>query len=178
VEQEWLFLGRLAETNGQIIEIANRQRRGDDDVFSCRVRGVPGLVRAADRITQIDDHAVSIYLRPLFPELPLELQLGRPVFHPNVHPDNGFVCLWNRPSSAETVIEAFQQLWRVLLWERWNDRMPHVMQPDALDWVRASPSEPLPLQGPPLLVPADVQASRTERVRPAHYNRTRLEPAG
>jgi len=45
-----------------------------------------------------------------FPAVPIEAYLTRPVFHPNVHPTTGFVCLWSRFSKADTVIEALCRL--------------------------------------------------------------------
>lgn len=91
-----------------------------------------------------DTHTVRVTFSPYYPAVPIEVYLAVPVRHPNVHPVNGFVCLWDRHSTGDTVIEALRQLQRVLSGELKNAEADHLMQPEALG-IDALPYEPLRL---------------------------------
>lgn len=67
-----------------------------------------------------------------------------PVVHPNIHPDTGFVCLWDRHRVSNTVEHALHKLAAMLAGELQNTTPMHVMQPGALgSSTRYSPSMPL-----------------------------------
>ena len=105
----------------------------------------------------------------------LEAFLDRPVFHPNVHPVNGFVCLWNDFTCDATVLEAIEQLRRVISYELVNMSSNHVMQPRALNWLRThGASSPLPFPTEELRKPEEFERERTHRERPAWARRRRL----
>lgn len=92
-------------------------------------------------------HAIRIDFPVHFPAVPMEMFLAAPVFHPNVHPETGFVCLWDRHRVSNTVELAMHKLVAMLAGELQNTTALHVMQPLAVE----SPmrSEPMPLLGIP-----------------------------
>lgn len=87
-------------------------------------------------------HRLKLVFAPYFPAVPIEAYLEVPVRHPNVHPLNGFICLWDKHSPGDTVIETLRQTQRVLSGELWNAEADHLMQPDAVG-VNALAYEPL-----------------------------------
>ena len=78
-------------------------------------------------------HSLKLAFAPYFPAVPIEAYLDVPVRHPNVHPVTGFICLWDKHSTGDTVIEALRQTQRVLSGELRNGETDHLMQPDSLD---------------------------------------------
>jgi len=177
VDQEWRLLIHLAAANPGIVDIHGRRTEADSDVFVIALHRTSGLTRHAGGLSPSDDHEASIYFRPFFPSVPIEVSLAQPVFHPNVHPESGFVCLWNRFSVEDTVFETIAQLQRVVTWQLFNDASVHVMQPDALGWLRTSSSAvwPLPLPCTSIVTPPDIQMARTWCASPAPNRRQRLE---
>lgn len=93
-----------------------------------------------------------------YPSVPLEAWLARPVLHPNVHPENGFVCLWDTRHGGTSLVEAVLQLQRVVAWHLFNLSADHLMQPEARG--RA----PLPYR--PIAVPPDYYLERTAGTLP------------
>ena len=89
-------------------------------------------------------HSLKLAFAPYFPAVPIEAYLNVPVRHPNVHPVTGFICLWDRHSTGDTVIEALRQTQRVLSGELRNGEADHLMQPESLD-VEVLVYEPLHL---------------------------------
>jgi ubiquitin-protein ligase len=145
----------------------------DDEAFLISVNDMPALYKQPgddwrDAIT--DKHSVTVAFPRYFPSLPCEIFLSRPVFHPNVDPVNGFVCLWNRHRVANTVMDALARLAAVLAWRLYNPDAPHLMQPDALTWYDSSTEarSRLPLTHDPWII-ADQTWERTE-----HHRRRRL----
>ena len=78
-------------------------------------------------------HSLKLVFAPYFPAVPIEAYLELPVRHPNVHQVTGFICLWDKHSTGDTVIEALRQTQRVLSGELRNGEADHLMQPDCLD---------------------------------------------
>ncbi len=78
-------------------------------------------------------HSLKLAFAPYYPAVPIEAYLDVPVRHPNVHPSTGFICLWDKHSTGDTVIEALRQTQRVLSGELRNAEADHLMQPDSLD---------------------------------------------
>ena len=78
-------------------------------------------------------HGLKLAFAPYFPAVPIEAYLEVPVRHPNVHPVTGFICLWDKHSTGDTVIEALRQTQRVLSGELRNSEADHLMQPESLD---------------------------------------------
>jgi hypothetical protein len=97
-------------------------------------------------------HRLRIVFPRYYPSMPVEVYLDEPVFHPNVHPDTGFVCLWVKHRIQTTLEQTLAQLQRVLCWGLLNAADEHVMQPDAMLWY-AQPGvrEHLPFESAPFL---------------------------
>ena len=164
IENEWLFLQRIAEANaGRIVA---KSRTADEFLVLLRETSAP--VERDGNIEIVDEHQVRLSFARFFPTIPLEAYLTRPVFHPNIHPGTGFVCLWGNPAVADTVVEALIQLQRVLTCSLFTESPDHVMQPKALEWVLAShPGVQLPLKCTPLSKPAGWDEEHNFRSLPA-----------
>jgi hypothetical protein len=54
--------------------------------------------------------------------------------HPNIDLETGFVCLWTRHGTRETVVEALRRLQEVIAWTSFNRDTEHLMQRDAEAW--------------------------------------------
>src|SRR5579863_384095 len=171
IGQEWRLLQLLAETNLGRLKLGDNSRLPDGQSFRCTLRQSPALLESAGggeaRLAVQDCHEVTFRFPLFFPAVPIEASLARPVFHPNVHPENGFVCLWDSFSPGDTVIEAAGQLQRVMSWQLVNERPDHLMQPRAMEWYR-SPERSLflPLVFQALQKPEGFELSRTYGQRP------------
>jgi hypothetical protein len=171
IEQEWRLLQLLAETNPGRLEVGESSRLPDGQSFRCTLRQSPALLEqggAQEAGLAVQDwHEITFRFPRFFPAVPIEASLARPVFHPNVHPENGFVCLWDSFSPGDTVIEAAGQLQRVISWQLVNERPDHLMQPRALEWYRSpNRSLSLPLVFQALQKPEGFELSRTYGRRP------------
>jgi hypothetical protein len=175
VEQEWRLLEALAECNAEVLKDCTREREVDSAVFHFILDKTPALVETASQLRIREEHDVALHFPRFFPSVPIEARLLRPVFHPNVHPETGFVCLWNRFSPGDTVIEAVALLRRVVTWELWNEEADNLIQPAAVVWYREkNHSFTLPLSRPVLERPAGFDLARTYARRPEGSNRRRL----
>jgi hypothetical protein len=171
VEQEWLLLQSLVEANPGLIEIREKRTEQGDEVLDFNLHQTQALRETAGVLTVQDSHQVSVHFPRFFPSVPLEASLIEPVFHPNVHPENGFVCLWGRFSPADTIVEAVAQLQRILTWQLVNEQPDHLMQPHAMAWLKDPNRQvSLPLTWQPVRKPegfalANTYARRPEGVR-------------
>ena len=168
IENEWSCLRRMAEANPGLI--VPKERSADEFLVFLRETSAP--VERDGKIEIVDEHQVRFSFARFFPTIPLEAYLTRPVFHPNIHPATGFVCLWRNSSVADTVVEALIQLQRVLTCAVFTESSDHVMQPRALEWVLTShPGMQLPLICTPLSRPAGWDEEHNFRSLPAGRRR-------
>jgi hypothetical protein len=164
IENEWTLLQRMAEANPASLVLKDR---GADE-FLLELRGTPAPVSNCDPPGFCRDHTLRFSFARFFPTMPIEAYLIHPVFHPNIHPVSGFVCLWGRSSVADTVIEALCQLQSVMTYAVFNDSSEHVMQPEALAWARdPARGVSLPLICTPLSKPSKWNSERDFRSAPA-----------
>jgi ubiquitin-protein ligase len=163
IENEWSFLQRLAQVNPRVLLVTTRT----PDEFLLHLRETGSPLKTADTIQVVQEHEVRLCFTRFFPTVPMEAYLSRPVFHPNVHPNTGFVCLWQKALMADTVVEALIQLQRVLSYSGFTEATDHVMQPDALEWAQ-NPARGLefPLQYTALTKPPSWDAERNFRRLP------------
>ena len=110
-------------------------------------------------------HDLRIDFPVHFPAVPMELFLSRPVIHPNIHPETGFVCLWNQHRVSNTVEHAMHKLVAMLAGQLQNAEPQHVMQPAALTAPTAA-ADAMPLRGVQYEgVPLRVDAVRRQRLQ-------------
>lgn len=174
IENEWRLLQELARANPDVVRILGRERAMEGDVFRVALDSTGGLRGVAPDLRVAASHVVRFRFPEYFPAAPLEAFLETPVYHPNVHPEHGFVCLWAEASPGDTICEAIGKLRQVISWELMNPHADHVMQPEALG---RPPRVPLPLACAPLVMPAGYRAERAYRGAPAGPRRKRLSEA-
>ena len=151
IENEWLSLEALQRLNPERMRFA-----GAGELVWVEVDGFSALCRAPVAEESMSEavasrHRVRIAFPRYYPTMPVEVYLDAPVFHPNVNPDNGFVCLWTRHRVQTTLEQTLAQLQRVLAWALLNVDADHVVQPDALDWyARPGVRDQLPLHFVPM----------------------------
>ena len=158
IENEWLLLEALQHANSDRVRLTRHP-----DSFAVVANGLPALLEApsdpANPGAAIKHtHSFSIVFPRYYPSMPVEVYLDTPAFHPNVHPDTGFVCLWTKHRIQTTVEQNLAQLQRVLCWSLLNTDVEHVMQPAALLWYeQPGVREHLPLDVVPF-VPVHAEA--------------------
>jgi hypothetical protein len=170
VEREWQFLEQLVEANPDILRLGERRIGPAGGVFALTLRQTQALVEENGGLLVRDHHCVTLHLPRFFPSVPVEASLNPPVFHPNVNPVTGFVCLWSRFSSGDTVVEAIAQLQRVVTWQLVNEETDHLMQPAAMAWLKnPARSRVLPLGCKAVRKPDGFEAERTYAKRPEGF---------
>jgi hypothetical protein len=131
IENEWTILGQMAAANSPRLEVKIRCQ----DEFLLVLHETPAPIVQDGEIKLASEHELRISFARFFPAVPLEVYLTRPVFHPNVHPVTGFVCLWGSFSQTDTVVEGFCRLQPILTYSVFSDSLDDVMQPEALAWA-------------------------------------------
>jgi ubiquitin-protein ligase len=164
IDNEWTILGQMAEANPDCLDI--KERRPDEFLLVLKQSSAP--VHNAGKIGLVYEHELRFVFARFFPAVPIEAYLTRAVFHPNIHPTTGFVCLWNRFSKADTVVEALCQLQRILTYSVFSHSPDDVMQPEALSWaLNANRGTELPLSCTLLVKPPGWPEERDFRTPPA-----------
>ena len=135
LQAEWLLLEQLAALNPARL---HQPAWPEDATFHVTLRKTPALPLGSGPLQ--DRHDLRIQYPRFFPAVPLELYLGQPVLHPNVHPLTGFVCLWDRHSVTNTVEHAIHKTAAMLGWKLLNPDPRHVMQPGAPQAFASAPS--------------------------------------
>jgi ubiquitin-protein ligase len=134
IQSEWKLLQELEAQNPRGLEVLERGVGPLGEFFRIRLYQTASPIKATDGIKLKESHQIEFSFPRFFPAVPIEAILQVPVFHPNVDPDNGFVCLWTRTSPGDTIIEATIRIQLVIAWDLVNLAPDHVMQPDAVDW--------------------------------------------
>jgi ubiquitin-protein ligase len=174
IENEWKLLHELAVLNPGALQDLQCSIGPNGDYFRFRLNQTAGLVQTRNGIQLRHSHIVELQFSRFFPAVPTEAVLPEPVFHPNVDPDNGFVCLWMNFSHADDVAEALVRLQRVIAWDLFNLTPDHLMQPAAAAWYEdASRTIALPCAVIPLVF-AKSPDRRIAPQRPRRGRRQRL----
>ncbi|MGO9241449.1 MAG: hypothetical protein ACLQBJ_11625 [Bryobacteraceae bacterium] len=197
LDNEWALLAELARSNPASLDGLSRSRDAEADFFHVTLHRTAALTGAPPHLQVVHSHRVEFRFPAWFPAVPIEAFLSVPVFHPNVHPDNGFVCLWTRGATGDTIITALLRLQNVLTWRLHNASPDHLMQPEALAWLAAStspsatsttstssspsavaldPAPGLPLPCTPLEIPASLLLEFNWRQPPAVFRRRLSNP--
>ena len=141
---EWELLLALASLNpGRLSKPA-----ACDAVFSMLLSG-PAVPAAGAHEEFVTVHDIRVLYPLHFPAVPMELTLAKPVQHPNVHPEAGFVCLWERHRVSHTIEHALHKLVAMLNGTLFNADPLHVMQPAALDRMHVVLPDAFRLTGVP-----------------------------
>ncbi len=155
IAAERRFLDQLAAANPGRLELL----AWSGDAALVRLLDTPAYL-GGGLIARV--HDLRLNFPEYYPAVPLEAFLERPVLHPNVHPGNGFICLWDRHAAGDTVVETLRQVQRVITWRLRNDSPEHVMQ------ASLAPHPPLAYEpvSPPAgyTLPPDPQAKRRRRL--------------
>ncbi|WP_419805302.1 ubiquitin-conjugating enzyme E2 variant [Terriglobus sp.] len=158
---EWALLEQLAAVNaGRLTGL-----RRDGAEFHTTLHGPSAMsIPRQQHGDCLFVHDLRVEFPVHFPAVPMEMYLRIPVVHPNVHPETGFVCLWERHRVSNSVELALHRLVAMLAGTLCNDRAPHVMQPDALpcEGGPAMPLQGVAYEAAPYL---DVSASSARRRR-------------
>ena len=169
IENEWKILAVLAAHNPGIVEVIGRETHPDADVFHAILHQTSAVSPGEPPLLmQAASHPVAFSFPAFYPGVPIEAFLVDSVLHPNIHPENGFVCLWDRFSRGDTVVEAIVKLQKIITWELSNDRAEHVMQPEARSRIAGIN---IPLACKPVRIPEALKRERTYTARSGGYGR-------
>lgn len=130
LHNEWRLLNDLSDCNPGRIAVLQL------DGYTIRLHLHGPSARPVHTVAgkcDITEHAVRIDFPVHFPAVPMEMFLETPVVHPNIHPETGFVCLWDRHRVSNTVEHAMHKLAAMLSGHLRNTAAHHVMQPEACD---------------------------------------------
>jgi RNA polymerase sigma factor (sigma-70 family) len=175
IENEWKLLNQLAALNPATLHVRGRGVGSAGEYFCVEMRQTAGLIRIAGVAEVRESHAMELNFPRFFPVVPIEVLLQVPVFHPNVDPDTGFVCLWTRTCPGDSVAEAITRAQRIVSWDLMNLSPDHVMQPEAANWYRSEPrSTALPCAFVPVHVSEQLNWFTTPRIPRSGYRRQRL----
>lgn len=139
--------------------------RADGCTLALTLHGPSALCVGVTPLCPIAIHDLRIDFPVHFPAVPMELFLSQPVIHPNIHPENGFVCLWQRHRVSNTVEHAMHKLVAMLAGQLHNREPQHMMQPNATA-VLPNAAQAMPLLGvqhPQL--PLQCDAARRRRLQ-------------
>jgi hypothetical protein len=171
LDNEWSVLRALADYNPGLLTLEGRKTDAMEERFELRIEGTPSPIIAQAGVEIADSHRVTVQFPAYFPAVPMQVFVSPPVLHPNVHPETGFVCIWDRTSPGDSILDALVLLQKVITWELHNPRADHVMQPEALGRRHA----PRPYRS--LRMPPGLKAELDARCRPPSGRRPRLSVA-
>jgi len=174
VANELDLLERTAALNPAILRLTGRAIHADSSRIDFEILASPAIIRENGALRVEKIHAGEIRLPRFFPAVPIEIYLRRAVFHPNVDPENGFVCLWNQFSPDHTSMEAIRRLRHILAWKMMNSNPLQVIQRRALPWLEDPAREQIgPLEFEELRSP-ETESQFVPRGREAGSFRKRL----
>ena len=137
IQEEHKLLGRLQARNPGVFQCGPVRATDEGDEIEASLSETSAIVNLEGDPAAIQTaHTFRLRFPRFFPGVPLEAWLERPVFHPNIDPETGFVCLWTRTSVGDTAVEAVRRLHKILSLEMYNAEADHLMQPAALAWLQ------------------------------------------
>jgi ubiquitin-protein ligase len=137
LDREWTLLQQLAQANPRYIDVKDRQSAPAEDLFIVRLRESPGIEAVRDgRIFTRTDHELRLSFTRFYPEMPIDCYVTAPLFHPNVKPETGFVCLWEHANPRDTVVQALARAQAIAAYRMVNTGAAHLMNKEAAEWYR------------------------------------------
>jgi ubiquitin-protein ligase len=137
IEKEWELLHRLQRLNPQHVEIVAREPSPSIEHFVVRLHRSPGISQVhGPRMAIRETHTLQLGFPRFYPEVPIECMVEERLFHPNIKPETGFVCLWDEADPRETVIQALARAQAMAAYRMVNMGGPHLMNHEAGDWYR------------------------------------------
>jgi ubiquitin-protein ligase len=148
LQAEWDLLQTLAQLNpGRLTEVS-----AEDRLFRFTLRETPAWLAHTTHDKPVAIHRLRVFYPSYFPAVPLEIYVEAAFRHPNVHPDTGFVCVWERHRTDYTVEHAIHKVVAMMSGLLYNREALHVMQPEALFWIEQQKIQnPRPMQVKPLI---------------------------
>ena len=131
LQAEWELLQRLAELNpNRLTDLSV-----EDRLFRLTLRETSARLARAIHDVPVTVHHLRVIYPTYFPAVPLEVYVDNAFRHPNVHPETGFVCIWERHRVDHSVEHAVHKVVAMVGGRLYNREALHVMQPEALDWM-------------------------------------------
>ena len=131
LQAEWELLQRLAQLNpNRLTDIS-----AEDRLFRLTLRETPARLARSSNDSPATVHRLHVIYPTYFPAVPLEIYVDDAFWHPNVHPETGFVCIWERHRVDNTVEHALHKVVAMMDGRLYNRDALHVMQPEALDQI-------------------------------------------
>ncbi len=168
IEKEWQMLQRFSKLNPDKLEILERLSRPDEETFRIRLTNSPGVATFdSNQPILRDRHRFRLSYPRFYPEMPIECYVEEPLFHPNVKPETGFVCLWEKSRLEHGVIQAIARAHAMAAFRMVNLGEPHLMNIRAGEWYRnqALPEKLVPLSWDELKV-FEIQNGRIAWLEP------------
>lgn len=135
IGREWKLLERLALANPEHLEVLERRAAPGEETFRVRLHNSPGLERAAgSRLDTRDTHTIRLGFTRFYPDVPIECYVEEALFHPNVRPETGFVCLWQDANPRDSAIQAIARAQAMAAYRMVNLGDAHRMNREAADW--------------------------------------------
>ncbi|WP_158822418.1 ubiquitin-conjugating enzyme E2 [Granulicella sp. S156] len=131
LQAEWELLQRLARLNpSRLTDLSV-----EDRLFRLTLRETSARLARAIPDGPVTVHHLRVIYPTYFPAVPLEVYVDNAFWHPNVHPETGFVCIWEQHRVDHTVEHALHKVVAMVGGRLYNREALHVMQPGALDWI-------------------------------------------
>jgi len=156
IAQEWRLLNQLATLNPSHLKVIGRKSRPHEERFGFMLTQSPGIESLDESDAPVIrwEHTLNLCFPRLYPDVPIECYIKEALFHPNVRPDTGYVCVWERFRLDDTAIQAVCRAQAMAAFRMMNLVGPHVMNPAAAAWLESdgTPRGLVPLQGDELRV--------------------------
>lgn len=167
IDKDEQLLGRLSALNPGMLRQVTRAARAGEELIEAELLDSPAILEPRGDTPLVGRrHLLRIRYPRFYPEVPLELFVERPIFHPNVDADTGFVCLWAEARPRDNLVRAIGIFQAMAAYRIVNLKAAHLLNPAAAKWYSQSPAASvLPLAGPELRV-FEVRQGRLQWLEP------------
>ena len=131
LQAEWELLQTLAQLNPERLTGIS----AEDRIFRFTLHQTPTRLAHSTHDNPVTVHHLRVLYPSYFPAVPLEVYVDDAFWHPNVHPETGFVCVWEGHRVDNTVEHALHKVVAMMAGRLYNRQAIHVMQPEALSWI-------------------------------------------